>query len=249
MKVRLLALKILNKIQHIYLALLSITFHLIDSFISIKKAFNKKLLKRTAISFFLIVNVIITSNIIIENNAKQKTYSSVVAIPKNKVELVLGTGKQLSNGNINLFYKYRVDATVKLYKAGKITHILVSGDNSRKGYDEPTDFKNDLTSRGIPAHKIYLDYAGFRTLDSIIRAKEIFGLNTITLISQEFHNERAIYLAEKHELKAIGFNAKTIQGRYAIKTKIREYFARTKACLDILFNSKPKFLGAKIEIK
>ena len=136
-----------------------------------------------------------------------------------------------------------------MYHAGKITHVLISGDNGRKGYDEPSDFKNDLIQKGIPADKIYLDYAGFRTLDSIIRAKEIFGLTNITLISQQFHNERAIYLAEKHDIKAIGFNAKTIKRKYDYKTQIREYLARTKACLDILLNTKPKFLGPKIIIK
>ncbi|NQY28972.1 MAG: YdcF family protein [Flavobacteriaceae bacterium] len=208
-----------------------------------------KYLKALMLSLLFIAASIIVPHYIIKNNAKQKTYSSVVAIPKNKVGLVLGTGKHLSNGNINLYYKYRVDATINLYLAGKITHVLVSGDNSRKGYDEPTDFKNDLIQGGIPSHKIYLDYAGFRTLDSIIRAKEIFGLNNITIISQKFHNERAIYLAEKHDIEAIGFNAKTLKGRYAIKTEIRELLARTKACIDILFNTKPKFLGSKIEIK
>jgi len=222
-------------------------FHLLKNFI--KKIFSKKTLKRTTICCFIFTSIILFSNTIIKNNAKQKTYSSVVTIPKNKVGLVLGTRKQLPNGNINLYYKYRVDATIKLYQAGKITRVLISGDNSRKGYDEPTDFKNDLISRGIPAHKIYLDYAGFRTLDSIIRAKEVFGLNNVTIISQQFHNERAIYLAEKHNIKAIGYNAKTIIGKYGYKTRIREYLARTKTFIDILFNTKPKFLGTKIEIK
>ena len=102
-------------------------------------------------------------------------FNKVDAIPKNKVGLILGTGKYAASGNINLFYKYRVDAAVKLFKAGKIEYILVSGDNSRKDYDEPTDFKLDLIAEGIPEDRIYLDYAGFRTLDSIVRAKEIFG--------------------------------------------------------------------------
>ncbi|WP_179348219.1 SanA/YdcF family protein [Winogradskyella pacifica] len=176
--------------------------------------------------------------------AKGLTYDAIDNIPKNNVGLVLGASKFAPSGNINLFYKHRVDAAVALYKAGKIEYILVSGDNGRKDYDEPTDFKNDLIAKGIPAARIFLDYAGFRTLDSIVRAKEIFGQNTITIISQKFHNQRAIYIAQHYGIDAIAYNAKDVY-----KTPPREYLARTKASLDLLFNVTPKFLGDKIAIK
>lgn len=176
--------------------------------------------------------------------AKGLTYDDIDTIPKNNVGLVLGASKWAPSGNINLFYKHRVDAAVALYKAGKIDYILISGDNGRKDYDEPTDFKNDLVAKGIPAEHIFLDYAGFRTLDSIVRAKKIFGQNAITIISQKFHNERAIYIAQHYDIEAIAYNAKDVY-----KTPPREYLARTKARLDLLFNIKPKFLGDKIAIK
>ncbi|MUU79672.1 SanA/YdcF family protein [Winogradskyella endarachnes] len=176
--------------------------------------------------------------------AKGLTYNDVDRIPKNKVGLVLGASRLAPSGNINLFYKHRVDAAVALYKAGKIEYILVSGDNSRKDYDEPTDFKNDLIEKGIPAERIFLDYAGFRTLDSIVRAKEIFGQDSITIISQKFHNERAIYIAQHYGIDAIAYNAKDV-----FKRPAREYLARAKASLDLLFNVEPKFLGDKIAIK
>ena len=147
---------------------------------------------------------------------------------------------------LTYYYKYRVNAAVKLYKAGKIAFIVVSGDNSSKDNDEPTDFKNDLMKQGIPANKIFLDYAGFRTLDSVVRIKEIFGQDSVTMISQQFHNERAIYLAEHFNINAIGFNAKGISGRYGLKVKLREYLARVKVFVDIIFNVQPKFLGGKI---
>lgn len=175
---------------------------------------------------------------------KHLVYDNVDAIPKNKVGLLLGTGKYAASGNINLFYKYRIDATVKLYKAGKIEYILVSGDNSRKDYDEPSDFKNDLIARGIPANRIFLDYAGFRTLDSVVRAKEIFGQTSITFISQKFHNQRAIYIANHFGIKAVGFNARDVY-----KSHFREYMERSKASLDLVFNVQPKFLGEKIKIQ
>lgn len=180
----------------------------------------------------------------ISYKAKGVNYNDIDTIPKNKVGLVLGASKYAPSGNINLFYKYRVEAAVDLYKAGKIDYILVSGDNGRKGYDEPTDFKNDLIEKGVPAERIFLDYAGFRTLDSIVRAKEIFGQNSITIISQRFHNQRAIYIAQHFEIDAVAYNAKDVY-----KTPAREYLARAKASLDLLFNVEPKFLGDKIVIK
>ena len=192
--------------------------------------------------------LIALSHLLIYSNAKGKLYSDVESIKKNRVGLVLGTRKTLENGHINLYYKYRVEAAAKLFKAGKIDFILVSGDNSRKSYDEPTDFKEDLIQKGIPSDKIYLDYAGFRTLDSVVRAKEIFGQDALTFISQEFHNERAIFLAERNGIKAIGFNARAVAWRYSKKTMLREYLARVKVFMDLLVGVQPKYLGERIEI-
>ena len=207
--------------------------------------------KKLILLILLILPLILmlVSNYSIEKNAENKTFSDSSIIKKNKVGLVLGTAKILKNGSVNLYFKYRINATVKLYKKGKIDYVLVSGDNGNKNYDEPTDFKNELIKRGIPESKIFLDYAGFRTLDSVVRAKKIFGQENITIISQKFHNERAIYIADKNGIKAIGFNAKDVYGKYGLKVKVREYLARTKVFVDILFDVKPKFLGKKIEIK
>ncbi|TMM29410.1 vancomycin high temperature exclusion protein [Polaribacter aestuariivivens] len=199
-------------------------------------------------SIFCILSIYL-SNYVIEENAKEKVFSETKKIPSNKVGLILGTSKLLNDGRINLYYKYRLDAAIKLYNSGKIKYIVISGDNSTKNYDEPTDFKNDLIKSGIPENKIYLDYAGFRTLDSVVRIKEIFGQTSITIISQQFHNERAIYLAEHFNIKAIGYNAKTISGNYGLKVKLREYIARVKVFIDIIFNVQPKFLGKKIVIE
>ncbi|APY07725.1 protein SanA [Winogradskyella sp. J14-2] len=175
---------------------------------------------------------------------RHQVYDSVNDIPKNKVGLLLGTGKYAASGTINLFYKYRIDAAVMLYKSGKIEYILVSGDNSRKDYNEPSDFKNDLIAKGIPEDRIFLDYAGFRTLDSVVRAKEIFGQTNFTVISQKFHNQRAVYIAKHFGIDAVGFNAKDVY-----KASFREYLARSKASLDLVFNVQPKFLGEKISIQ
>lgn len=200
----------------------------------------------TQISLLMII-IIISSNLFVAYQAKY-TYKSVEIIPHKNVGLLLGTIKTLSNGNTNWYYKYRIDAAVNLFNAQKIDYILVSGDNSRENYDEPSDMKEDLIAAGIPEKKIFLDYAGFRTLDSVIRAKEIFGQAELTIISQQFHNERAIAIAKSKGMDAIGFNAKGISAKYGWKVKIREIGARTKMVFDLIFGIQPKFLGEKIEI-
>ena len=213
---------------------------------------KKTVLKLLKISLFFLAFClfsIVLSNRTIQQNASKKIFSEIKNIPKNKVGLILGTSKHLIDGRINLYYKYRLDAAVKLYKAGKVEYIVISGDNGSKNYDEPTDFKTDLIKYGIPENKIFLDYAGFRTLDSVVRIKEIFSQNSITIISQQFHNERAIYLAEHFDIKAVGFNAKSISGKYGLKVQLREYLARVKVFVDIIFKVEPRFLGKKIEIK
>lgn len=209
----------------------------------------KFIIRKGLVLFILFSLSIIIPNAIIKKKAKGKLYNSIEEIEYNDVGLVLGASKIAPSGNINLYYKYRVEAAAQLYRAGKIKYILVSGDNGRKDYDEPSDFKNDLIKRGVPENRIFLDYAGFSTLDSVIRAKAIFGQDSLTIISQRFHNERAIYLAEYHNVNAIGFNAQNVSRNFSKKTMIREYFARTKAFLDITFNAKPKYFGKKIAIR
>jgi SanA protein len=188
-------------------------------------------------------------NLIVEETARGKTYSDILEIPENKVGMVLGTARGLVEGGLNPYYTNRIAATIALYNAGKIHFVLVSGDNGSIYYNEPMTIKKDLVAGGIPAAKIFLDYAGFRTLDSVVRAKAIFGLDSVTIISQEFHNERAIYLAEKKGLKAIGFNADDISGSQGQKVRFREYFARVKVFVDLLLNTQPKYFGDRIEIK
>lgn len=207
------------------------------------------------IRFWLLTSVVLIlffldfSDKLIIKSAKDRLYDSVECIEKRKVGLVLGTSKLISNGSINLYFRYRVDAAVQLFNSGKIEYILVSGDNSIKDYNEPEDFKQELIKRGVPENRIYLDYAGFRTLDSIIRADKIFGQNKFTVISQRFHNERAIYLGSNYGLDVIGFNAQDVGRRYGLSTNCREYLARVKAIFDALIGVQPKFLGEKINIE
>ncbi len=207
----------------------------------------KKLFIITGSLLALLLIVIGSANYNISDFSKNKLYSNSTIVPYNKVGLLLGTSKYASNG-INLYYKYRVQAAVTLYNNKKISYILVSGDNSDKSYNEPKKIKEDLIKAGIPKDLIVLDYAGFRTLDSVIRASKVFGETNFTIISQQFHNERAVFLAHKFGNNAIGFNAQSVSKSYGFKVQFREYFARVKVYLDLILNVQPKFLGDPISI-
>ena len=185
----------------------------------------------------------------VESKTDNLVYSDVQKIPHRKVGLLLGTSKLLVNGWENLYFKYRIDAATSLFKAGKIDFILISGDNGTKEYNEPEDMRQALIENGIPSDRIFLDYAGFRTFDSIFRADKIFGQKKFTIISQDFHTRRAIYIARHLGLDAIGFNAQDVSRNFGFKTQLREKFARTNMFLDFIFSAKPKFLGEKIRIE
>ena len=158
----------------------------------------------------VLVITIYVCNRTIQKNSETYIYSTVSDIPYNKVGLLLGTSPKLKSGKANLYFDYRIKAATELYNAGKVKYILVSGDNRRNSYNEPEEMKKALIAAGIPDQRIILDYAGLRTLDSVVRAHLIFGLERFTLISQQFHNERAIYLAQQSHLQAIGYSAQDV---------------------------------------
>ena len=217
------------------------------------KLISKKRLKRfllLLLGFFVITIISVLSiDYYISTQTSEKIYTQVNKIPQHKVGLLLGTSKYLSSGHINLYYKYRIEAATKLYRSGKIKFILISGDNGSKSYNEPELMKQDLIENNIPEANIFLDYAGFRTLDSVLRAQKIFGQNTFTVISQEFHNERALYLVQYFNIEAVAFNAKDVKLNYGLKTQLREKLARCKMMLDLLFKVEPKYLGDPIKIE
>lgn len=178
-----------------------------------------------------------------------RTHDKLSELPHNKVGMVPGCVRYLGGKYENPFFRGRIDAAWALYQAGKIDYILVSGDNHRKDYDETTDMKQALIDRGVPEGKITCDYAGFRTLDSVVRAKEVFGQSSITVISQRFHNLRAIYIANASGLNAVGYNACEVKFKWALKTYLRESLSRVKAVWDVhIAQRRPKFLGAPVRI-
>lgn len=171
-------------------------------------------------------------------------------LPKKKVGLLLGTAPTLATGKVNSYYRTRIDAAVRLFQAGKIEYFLLSGDNSRPEYDEPSAMRRDLIERGVPPGIIYRDYAGFRTLDSVVRAREIFGVGECIFVSQRFHNERAVFLARAIGIDAFGFDAALPSDELPrMKILLREKFSRLMALLDVyLLGTRPKFLGEAVPI-
>lgn len=159
-------------------------------------------------------------------------FEDVDMIPDRKYGLLLGTSPG-SNGRDNPFFITRIEATKMLYEKGKIEYILVSGDNSTAAYNEPVYMRNSLLAAGIPESAIIMDFAGFRTLDSVLRAKEIFSVTEdLTIISQPFHLERALFLSKFHNIHAIGFGAADVNLSYGLQTYIREIGARWLALYD-----------------
>jgi len=212
----------------------------------------KKIIKNI-FKFFLLLLVagiifIAWANYSIKKDSEPFVSYNIADIPEAKTALLLGTGKTLSNGTPNAYFYNRIQAAAELFKSGKIQYIIVSGDNSTKDYNEPEDMQQALMESGVPQDKIIMDHAGFRTLDSVVRAKDIFSQKKLVIISQKFHNERAVFLARKNGMEAFGYNAADVNKYAGLKTNLREYFAKAKAYWDLLFGVEPKFGGEKIVI-
>ncbi len=185
----------------------------------------------------------------IEYAVSEWIYRRPGRIPPARVGLVLGTAKYVRNGRLNLYYKHRLEAAERLFRSGKVQYLLLSGDNSTKHYNEPAVMRKDLIRAGIPKERIFLDYAGFRTFDSMLRAKEIFGLDTLIVISQNFHVRRAVYIGRRYGMHPYGLAVEGASRSSDFKMFLRELLARIRVKIDILSGNKPKFLGKKIRIE
>ncbi|MGB2079382.1 MAG: SanA/YdcF family protein [Vibrio sp.] len=174
---------------------------------------------------------------------KSHIFDKVSQVPPHEVGLVLGTSKYIGKV-LNTYYSHRIEAAIRLHYTGKVTHFLLSGDNAHKSYNEPWTMKRDLLKAGIEERNIHLDYAGFRTLDSIVRAKKVFKANNFLIITQKFHCERALYIAQFYNINASCLAVPGANDNSGIYLRIREMFARVKAILDLyVLDQKPKFLG------
>jgi SanA protein len=208
---------------------------------------GRRLLVIVLVAADVVVFGAFAANLVIARAAKGKTYSDVGLIPHRSVGLVLGCSKRVADGRLNLFFLARAKAAAELYQRGKVDYLLASGSSTAAGEDEAGDLKRELIGEGVPADRIYVDRAGFRTLDSVVRAREVFGQTRITVVSQKFQVQRALFIANHSGMSAIGFNAPEV---FSGKTVVRESLARVKAILDVyLFRMQPRMAGQTAEIE
>ena len=173
--------------------------------------------------------------IAVNHAAKGRLYSVVSETPHREVALLLGTNPLGRTGRPNQFFLRRIEATAALYEAGKFDRLIISGAKRGEDYDEPAAMKAELLRRGVPGSIIVLDGEGHRTINSVERAKEVFGVDTLTFISQQFHNERTLFLAKHMCVDAIAFNAANTQSRrWKYQMRLRECFARVKAVWEMI---------------
>jgi SanA protein len=204
-----------------------------------------KLIVLLAVLVLLPLAALVGADRVCRSASAGRIFQNIEDVPKNDVALVLGTGKLTPAGRPNLHFTQRIEAAAKLYHSGKVTHLLVSGDNHVKSYDEPSDMRDALVSAGVPTNAITRDYAGFRTLDSVLRAEKVFGLKNFTIVTEEFHCPRSLWIARQHGLNAVAFAAPDLQSkRWALRVKVREAFARVLCGADLyLLRTQPKFSG------
>ncbi len=200
-------------------------------------------IKYTSIVIGTILLLGLGSNYWVLSHGNQSMTSNLDEVEPAFVGLVLGTSSSPDGVRVNSYFEERMEAAIRLYQSGKVKHLLVSGDNSSIHYNEPRDMRNYLVDRGIPAKHITLDYAGFRTYDSILRSKEIFGLDEFVIVTQEFHAPRALYIAEKAGIRAGAYLADDPPSGVSGNIKARELMARIVAVMDVLTNRQPKFYG------
>lgn len=192
----------------------------------------------------------VVANVWIMWETADDIHFAIDEMPPMQVGLVLGTSKRSVDGGPNSFFTTRMEAAAALYRAGKIKHLILSGDNNTKYYNEPKDMYNMLVSLGVDKEDMTLDYAGFRTLDSIVRSKEVFGQQQIMIITQQFHAYRALFICRFYGIKAVAFASEDAAESGMKAVVSREWLARPKAILDLyILRQPPKFLGDKEEIE
>lgn len=207
--------------------------------------------KRLIYGFITITTLIITLALMVDRWISWKTapniFNDLTLLPLRQVGVVLGTAKYYRTGVINQYYRYRIQGALNVYNSGKVSYLLLSGDNARQSYNEPRTMRRDLIAGRIPATDIVLDYAGFRTLDSIVRTRKVFDTDDFTIITQRFHCERALFIAQHMGINAQCYAVPSPKNIFTMR--VREIAARTGMLVDLyLMKREPRFLGPILPI-
>ena len=193
--------------------------------------------------------VLVLGNLWVVNSTEAYLYTNFAALPENEVGLVLGTSPFTRGGEPNPHFAGRVAAAVELYQLGRVKHLIVSGANPDSTYNEPRRMWQALTAAGVPSQAITMDFAGFRTFDSMARAKLVFGLTRLTIITQDYHAYRALFIGKKLGLSPVAYAPAGESSRPAFRPYLREVAARVWAIFDLyLFDTEPKFLGEPVPL-
>jgi SanA protein len=202
-----------------------------------RRPFKKIVVTSLVIGWMIFLALVFGCNIWIIASTRSQVFYDVGSIPLNDAGLVLGTGKLIEKGRVNQHFVRRIDAAAALYRAGKVRRLILSGD---KGYDEPLEMKRALLQRGVPESALVLDNYGSRTLDSVVRARDVFKCARLTIISERFHDFRALFLSRYFGIDAVAYAPDDLSVRWMVRPTAREYLARVKAVLDLyVLDTKP----------
>lgn len=192
----------------------------------------------------ILLGFIASTYLVIKWSAAPYLYGDPEMIPPQRIALILGTARYVHGGEINLYFRYRMDAAEALYRSRRIRHFIVSGADKHGGKgDQAEAMKTALMKRGIPSEMILVDDRGYRTWDSLWICRERFKCLDPVVVSQRFHLERAIFIARNQGMTALGFNAKKVKGRSAFRMVLRECLARVKCLLDcFILHPAPYYL-------
>lgn len=198
----------------------------------------------------LVPLLVLLANRWVINSTDAYMFKNWSLLPENEVGLVLGTSVYTREGKTNPHFQGRIRAAVELYQIGKVKHLIVSGANPDATYNEPRRMWKALTEAGVPSSAITMDFAGFRTLDSIVRAQDVFGLTQFTIVTQRYHAYRAVFIGKKLGLKVVAYTPPGDEPGYDVRLYLREWLARFMAVLDVfVLNTKPKFLGEPVNVE
>lgn len=200
----------------------------------------RRLLVLFILSLLLVLLLMAGTNVWVVVSTRDRVYRSPDALPRYEAALVLGTSSRLMNGEPNPFFVHRMEKAAQLYKNGKVTRFILSGDNRTRYYDEPGTMRKVLVEKGVPAGVIDLDAAGLRTFDSIERSKIVFCKKSLVVVTQPFHAYRALFICDHLGIPAVVLAAREPDETVGPQVYIREFFARTRAVLDIYILGKAR---------
>lgn len=208
----------------------------------------KKLLLLIELGVLFPLVLLFVTNQIINTSTQKHLYDTLDQLPENRVGLVLGTSPRIRDGRANPYFSNRMEAAADLYHNNKVEYLIVSGDNRTRYYNEPEYMRQALIELGVPSSSIFPDHAGIRTYESVMRAREVFGQTNITIISQRFHNQRAVYIARQKGINAVAFNAEDVHQEMNDRTRIREWFAKSKVFWDLFLRKEANYKGESVVI-